>query len=393
MAELRKEAYGPQGDAAFHRPLAALDAALGALPAAPRDTGRLALIMRRHPDGARETLERVALTREEGVPGDGWSRRPPRDPQAQLAVMRRDVAEVIAGGQPLTLFGDNLFVDLDLSAANLPVGTRLRAGGAILEMTPKAHNGCLKFKGRFGGDALALVQRKQTRDQNLRGVYWRVIEPGEVRAGDAIDVLSRPRAELAVEFFFSPGSRYCYLAASQLPRIAARTGCRVDWRPVRGAEVRALRGRDPFSGDAVSGQYDWGYRRRDAEMWAAYYGIPFREPPSHEFDFDLLSRAAAAAARLGAADSAGWALCSLVYGSGTWPLDREACLKVAEHHGLAPAAFDAALDDPATDELLRANARDAHARGAFGVPTLFHGGVLYWGNDRLVLLEHALTRA
>ena len=86
--------------------------------------------MRRHPDGGRETLDRVALSTEEGVPGDGWSRRPPRDPQAQLAVMRRDVAELIANGQPLTLFGDNLFVDLDLSAANLPVGTRLRAGGA-----------------------------------------------------------------------------------------------------------------------------------------------------------------------------------------------------------------------------------------------------------------------
>jgi 2-hydroxychromene-2-carboxylate isomerase len=392
MAELRKEAYGPHGDAASHQPLAALDAALRALPAPPRDAGRLALIVRRHPDGVRATLDRVTLSTEEGVPGDGWSRRPPRDPQAQLAVMRRDVAELIANGQPLTLFGDNLFVDLDLSAPNLPVGTRLRAGSAVVEMTPKPHNGCLKFKGRFGADALALVQRAQTRDQNLRGVYWRVIEPGDARVGDAIEVLSRPRGDLTVEFFFSPGSRYCYLAASQLPRIAERAGCGVEWRPVRGAEIRALRGRDPFSGEAVSGQYDWGYRQRDAEMWADYYGIPFREPPSHEFDFELLSRAAAAGARLGAAESVGWALCSLVYGSPTWPFDRDACLTVAEQQGLSRAQFDAALDDPATDELLRANARDAHARGAFGVPTLFHGGVLYWGNDRLALLEHALTR-
>ena len=139
----------------------------------------------------RETPERIQLCLEEGVPGDGWTRRPPRDPEAQLAVMRRDVAELIANGQPLTLFGDNLFVDLDLSAANLPVGTRLRVGRALVAVTAKPHNGCRKFKGRFGGDALRFVQQKPTRDQNLRGIYWRVAEPGEVSVGDPIHVLSR----------------------------------------------------------------------------------------------------------------------------------------------------------------------------------------------------------
>jgi hypothetical protein len=191
MPELRKEAYGPEGDAARHRALAALEAAWRALPAAPREHGRLALIVRRHPDGARETPSRVGLTLEEGVPGDGWSRRPPRDPEAQLAVMRRDVAELIANGQPLTLFGDNLFVELDLSAANLPFGTRLRVGAALVEMTPMPHNGCRKFHGRFGADALRFVQAKQTRDRNFRGVYWKVIEPGDAAVGDAIAVLSR----------------------------------------------------------------------------------------------------------------------------------------------------------------------------------------------------------
>lgn len=193
------------------------------------------------------------------------------------------------------------------------------------------------------------------------------------------------------EFFFSPGSRYCYLAGSQLPRISARTGCRFEWRPVRGAEIRALRGRDPFQGEAVSGQYDWSYRRRDAEMWARFYGIPFREPPSHEFDFDLLSRAAAAGSLLGASDSYGWALCRMVYGSETWPFDREACVSLAGAHGLARSRFEPALEEPATETLLRGNARDAHARGAFGVPTFFLAGAMYWGNDRLVLLEHALS--
>jgi MOSC domain-containing protein YiiM len=192
MQELRKEIYGPEGDATRHRPLAELAVKLRALPVVARDAGRLTLIVRRRADGVRETPERVQLCLEEGVPGDGWNRRPPRDPDAQLAVMRTDVAELIANGQPLPVFGDNLFVDLDLSAANLPTGTRLRVGRAIVDVTPKPHNGCLKFKARFGQDALRFVQHAPTRDQNLRGIYWRVVEAGEARVGDAIEVLSRP---------------------------------------------------------------------------------------------------------------------------------------------------------------------------------------------------------
>jgi len=191
MAEQGPEAYGPQGEAAAHRAFIDLEAGLRALPAADKEMGRVALIVRRRADGVREAPERVELSLAEGVPGDGWARRPPRDPAAQLAVMRRDVAELIANGQPLTLFGDNLFVDLDLSAANLPLGARLRVGRALVEVTPKPHNGCHKFRGRFGGDALRFVQQAPTRDQNLRGIYWRVAEPGLVCAGDPIHVLSR----------------------------------------------------------------------------------------------------------------------------------------------------------------------------------------------------------
>ena len=182
----------PRGDAARHLERPALDVGLRALPAPSREAGRVALIVRRLADGQRETPHEVRLTLEEGVPGDDWSRRPPQKPEAQLAVMRREVAETIANGQPLTLFGDNLFVELDLSAANLPVGTRLRVGEALVEMTAEPHNGCRKFQQRFGAEALRLVQDRATRDQNLRGVYWRVLEPGLARVGDAVRVLSRP---------------------------------------------------------------------------------------------------------------------------------------------------------------------------------------------------------
>ncbi len=198
------------------------------------------------------------------------------------------------------------------------------------------------------------------------------------------------RAVRLVEFFFSPGSRYSYLAASQMNALHAETGCRVDWRPVNGADIRKLRGRDPFAEVAVSGQYEWDYRRRDAELWARAYGIPFREPPDHDLDFDLLACAAMAAKRLGAAAEYGWALCSAVYGSDAWPLDRGACRRIAERCGLPQAAFDAALDAEDTRGELASAAAEAHRRGAFGVPTFFVGEQMLWGNDRLVILKNIL---
>jgi len=185
---------GPAGDPGRHRPFAELEAGLRALAAAPTDTGRLTLIVRRRADGVRETPARVRLTLEEGVPGDDWSRRPPRDPEAQLAVMQRTVAELVANGQPLTVFGDNLFVDLDLSTGNLPAGSRLRVGDALVQVTPKPHNGCKKFLARFGADGLRLVQAAETRHMNLRGIYWKVVEPGDVHVGATVVVLSRPSA-------------------------------------------------------------------------------------------------------------------------------------------------------------------------------------------------------
>jgi MOSC domain-containing protein YiiM len=191
MTELRKEAYGPVGDATRHRTLEELQAGLRALPRAPRDQGAVALIVCRQADGVRMTPGEVHLSRDEGVPGDGWSRRPPRDPDGQIAVIRRDVAELIANGQPLTVFGDNFVVDLDLSAGNLPPGARLSVGDAVVEVTAKPHNGCLKFRDRFGKDALFLVQAPETRDRNLRGIYWKVVQAGRVAAAAPIRVLSR----------------------------------------------------------------------------------------------------------------------------------------------------------------------------------------------------------
>ena len=150
----------------------------------PKEIGRVALIVRRGDGGCRESLERVRVTSDAGVPGDAWGRRVDPQPEAQIAVMQRDMAELIANGQPLLLFGDNLFLELDLSRSNLPLGTRVRAGRATLEVTPKAHNGCHKFEARFGAAARRFVNMQDLRHRNLRGIYMRVVEDGEVALGD-----------------------------------------------------------------------------------------------------------------------------------------------------------------------------------------------------------------
>ncbi len=171
--------------------LADLERMLKALPGGNADKGRVALLMRRAEGGRREMLDEVVLAPDAGVPGDAWCRaaQPSRD--MQIAVMQKDVAELIANGQALALFGDALILELDLSAANLPAGSRVRVGGAILEVTPKPHNGCRKFQARFGDDALRFVSMKELRHRNLRGIYMRVAERGEVRTGDPVDVISR----------------------------------------------------------------------------------------------------------------------------------------------------------------------------------------------------------
>ncbi len=179
------------GDPARFLTLAELERRLDGLPRAPADAGRVALVVRRGAGGVREVPDQVQLSLDVGVEGDAWGRRAERDPQMQIAVMQPDVAQLIANGQPLTLFGDSLFLELDLCAANLPAGSRLTVGAALLEVTPAPHNGCRKFNARFGPDALRFVSSKEWRHRNLRGIYMRVIEPGAVRPGDSVAVLGR----------------------------------------------------------------------------------------------------------------------------------------------------------------------------------------------------------
>lgn len=183
------------GDSSRFRSLGELDGELNLLRSSPSDNGTVTLIVRRGARGVRESLPVVQLTAGQGLPGDAWVRQKKPHPEAALAVMQTEVAELIANGQPLSLAGDNLWLDLDLSKANLPPGSRLRIGGAaLLEVTPLPHDGCRKFAARFGADARTFVCQAVTRHRNLRGVYLRVLEGGEIRTGDRVSVVSRPES-------------------------------------------------------------------------------------------------------------------------------------------------------------------------------------------------------
>ncbi len=193
-----------------------------------------------------------------------------------------------------------------------------------------------------------------------------------------------------VEFFFAPGSRYSYLAATQIAGLERETGCSVVWRPVHGPDIRRLRGRDPFEGPALSGQYEPKYRTADAESWAALYGVPFREPREPHFDFKLLVRGTVAGQNLGAGADLLLAITDAVYGSSRWPLDEDLLTQLSAAHGLDPARFVDELRSKRVDLALAESARIAFERGAFGVPTFFVGSQMFWGNDRLPLVRHAL---
>ena len=158
----------------------------------PRDHGRVELITRRPEVDAREVLEEATLDPVRGLIGDNWETKPSLatgfpNPLAQLTLMNSRVAELVAGERERwPLAGDQLYVDLDLSYENLPPGTRLSVGEAVIEITEEPHLGCGKFAARFGVDNLKLVNSKVGRELNMRGLNARVVSGGTVRPGDAI---------------------------------------------------------------------------------------------------------------------------------------------------------------------------------------------------------------
>lgn len=160
------------------------------MPRSARDTGVVKLVVIRPQKGERLVPERAEISPEQGVHGDRWRLGEAPHPDTQITLLNWHVAELVAHGQPLELFGDNFVVDLDISEAALPVGTRLRMGSALVEITPTPHTGCQKYRARFGADALRWVSDEKRRSERLRGVHGRVVQAGVVAVGSSIKVIA-----------------------------------------------------------------------------------------------------------------------------------------------------------------------------------------------------------
>jgi len=177
-----------------HRTTAEMEAALDDIRRAPADVGLVDLVVRRPTVGGREVLDEGTLDLTEGLVGDNWrsrgnSRTPDgaADPLAQLNVINARLSTFVAvDPDRRALAGDQLHLDLDLSQANLPPGTRLAVGSAVIEVTAKPHLGCAKFVDRFGRDAMRFVNSPVGRELRLRGLNARVAVAGTARPGDKV---------------------------------------------------------------------------------------------------------------------------------------------------------------------------------------------------------------
>jgi hypothetical protein len=177
-----------------HLTMEELEAGLDEIRCAPKEEGRLEMIVRRPETEQREVLDEGQLDLNEGLVGDNWKGRGSAQtadgsahPGMQLNIMNARVAALVAQDKSRwPLAGDQLFVDLDLSEENVPPGTRLAIGSAILEVTPIPHNGCKKFVARFGLDAMKFVNSPVGKELHLRGINAKVVQPGAIRVGDIV---------------------------------------------------------------------------------------------------------------------------------------------------------------------------------------------------------------
>ena len=176
----------------IHLTMGELEAGLDEIRRAPKDEGVLQLIVRRPQIEEREILEEAELHLQEGLIGDSWIRRRSSrtadgspHPDMQINVMSARVSALVSQDKSRWhLAGDQLYLDMDLSAENLPAGTQLAIGSAVIEVTPPPHTGCKKFVSRFGLDAMKFVNSSVGLDLRLRGLNAKVVQPGVIRIGN-----------------------------------------------------------------------------------------------------------------------------------------------------------------------------------------------------------------
>ena len=169
-----------------------LEAGLRDIGESPKSEGLVELIVRRPETLGREILEVGELDVAEGLVGDNWRARGSKStpdgsahPEMQLTLMNSRVIQLVSQDRDRWhLAGDQFFVDMDLSEENLPAGTQIAMGSAIIEVTPVPHTGCKKFIERFGVDAMKFVNSPLGKKLNLRGVNTKVIQSGSVQTGE-----------------------------------------------------------------------------------------------------------------------------------------------------------------------------------------------------------------
>ncbi len=180
-----------------HAELTGLEQSLDHIREAPTDSGTVELIACRPAEDEREVLTEARLNTHDGLEGDTWRARGSRhtadggpNPEAQLTLMNARAAAAIAGERERwAMAGDQIYVDFDISRNNLPPGSRVQIGSAVIEFSEAPHTGCAKFSARFGNDALRFVNSPIGRELRLRGANCRVVVAGTVRAGDTIKKL------------------------------------------------------------------------------------------------------------------------------------------------------------------------------------------------------------
>jgi MOSC domain-containing protein YiiM len=152
------------------------------------------LIVRRPDVDKREAVEECQLDPSEGLVGDSWQVRGSKhtpdgsaNTNMQITIMNSRTAALLAQDEVRwPLAGDQLYVDMDLSDENIPPGTRLALGTAVLEVSSEPHTGCKKFAMRYGTDATKFVNSKEGRRLHLRGINAKVVQAGTVRVGELV---------------------------------------------------------------------------------------------------------------------------------------------------------------------------------------------------------------
>lgn len=153
----------------------------------PREVGSLEMIVARPAVDERSILISAELAVDTGLVGDRWSRGSRTNPKSMLTVMNARAADLVAGDRSRwALAGDQLFADFDLSPANIPPGTRLAIGSAVIEVSDQPHLGCEKFAARYGKAAREFANSPEGTSLSIRGINTRVVQSGTVRAGDAV---------------------------------------------------------------------------------------------------------------------------------------------------------------------------------------------------------------